>query len=89
MSKCNICNKEKDLRFGYCLSCAMSGEERSAKRTVIQHLKRAWINFKAKRYEYLGYDLRWAWQRFSRTGDYETGGYFDSEGHDWRNDDSS
>ena len=84
MGNCTSCKKEDELRFGVCFSCASSGESKAANRTVFQHLKTAIKNAQAKQYEYAGYDLKWAWQRLTRTGDYSKDGYFDSEGHNWR-----
>lgn len=82
---CHGCGRDEELRLGYCFDCAISGERRAAHRTVLQHLKQAFSNA-TKRYWFgVKCDLKWAAQRMLRVGDYAKGGYFDSEGHDWRN----
>jgi hypothetical protein len=73
-----------DVRFDACFDCASTGEERAAKRTTLQHLAKFWENIRHGNYEYSRYDLSWAWQRLTRTGDYARGGVFDREGYDWR-----
>jgi hypothetical protein len=79
---CDICKKKGDTRFGVCIDCASLAEEKAAKRTVIQHLKKCWANFKSKKYTYAKYDLRWAFQRLFLIGDYAKDGIF--KGYDWR-----
>lgn len=82
---CKCCDKPvDDVRFGVCFDCASTGEERTAKRTVFQHIKKGLLNVRVGNYEYCKYDFLWAWQRLTRTGDYREGGTFDKEGYDWR-----
>jgi len=83
-STCAHCGKRTELRMGCCYDCAMSGEERAAKSTVRQHLMKFVRNLIRRKWFYAKCDIRWAWQRLTRTGDYRTGGYFDKEGHRWR-----
>ena len=82
--KCIFCGRHEELRMGVCFDCAMSGESKSAKRTVLGHLKQSLKNIKRRRWDYVRYDLTWAFQRLTRSGDYATGGYFDQQGHEWR-----
>jgi len=83
--RCKCCEKlVDDVRFDTCFDCASSGEARAAKRTVFQHIAKGWLNLRHGNFEYAKYDFSWAWQRATRTGDYATGGTFDSEGCDWR-----
>ncbi len=82
---CQVCgNEDKDLRLGICFDCAFSAEERAAKRSVLEHLRKCFTNLKNRNVEFAKYDLRWAFQRLTRTGDYADGGTFDFEGYDWR-----
>ena len=83
-SICRSCKREEELRGGYCFDCATRGEVRAAKRTVIQHIAKAMQNIKAGS-RYWRTDLKWAWERLTRTGDYRKDGYFDGERIDWRN----
>lgn len=83
LSVCRGCKREEELRLGYCFDCASKGEERAAKRTVIGHIKKAWENYRAGSRNWR-YDLKWAWERATRTGDYKRNGYFDREGINWR-----
>lgn len=81
---CRGCGKlNEDLRLSFCFDCATRGEERAAKRTVVQHLYKALQNV-LKGSSCWRYDLRWAFQRLVRTGDYDEGGYFDRQGIKWR-----
>ena len=82
--KCSSCGREAELRLGCCFKCAMNGERRAACRTVLQHLWKALSNLRKRKWGHMRYDLSWAWQRATRSGDYSTGGYFDGEGHPWR-----
>lgn len=82
--KCVGCGVEDELRLGHCYDCATRGEERAAKRTVAQHLMKACRNVLSGHWLYAKFDLSWAWQRLTRTGDYAAGGPFDWEGYDWR-----
>jgi hypothetical protein len=73
-----------DVRFDACFDCASTGEERAAKRTVMQHIAKGFDNLQYGNFEYAKYDFSWAWQRLTRTGDYSNSGTFDFEGYDWR-----
>lgn len=73
---CKGCGRNTELRLGFCFDCASRGEVRAAQRTVVQHLRKALQNAKIKRWDYVRYDLRWAWERLTRTGDYGKRGYF-------------
>lgn len=77
-STCLGCKKKEELRFGYCFDCAHSGELRAAKRPVMQHIKMALTNVIKKNRNWK-YDIRWAWERATRTGDYKSGGYLEQE----------
>lgn len=84
MATCLFCGVDEELRLGCCWDCANSGEMRAAKRTVAQHLAKAIDNLRRCRWFNAKCDLRWAWERFTRTGDYATNGYFDKHQPDWR-----
>lgn len=81
---CDGCGLIRELRYGYCFDCANNGEERAAKRTVIQHLKKCFEHIKSMDFELAKYDFTWAVMRATRTGDYSKDGYFDKQGHQWR-----
>lgn len=77
---CSVCGQIDETRFGVCFGCATAGEERAARRTVLQHLShgfgrvaRGWFDFGTRM------DFVWAWERLTRTGDYAPGGTFDRE----------
>ena len=78
---CKGCQKDDELRLGYCFECAEAGEARAAKRTVLQHIgtmiRNLWRGSDDAKY-----DFKWAWERLTKTGDYAPGGYF--ERHDIR-----
>lgn len=80
---CKGCKKDEELRLGYCWDCACAGEARAAKCTIIGHLAKAIRNI-VKGSPNWRIDISWAWQRLTGTGDYKDGGYFDSQGIDWR-----
>jgi len=84
---CLGCGRVTEGRMNFCFDCAHTGEKRAAKRTVLQHLRKCLSNFRRRRWWQARYDLTWAIQRLTRTGDYSKDGYFDSEGHDWRHHD--
>lgn len=81
---CKGCGKEEELRMGFCFDCAFKGEARAAKRTVEQHLEKALEKVRSGNTENAKYDIRWALERLTLTGDYADGGTFDQEGYDWR-----
>ena len=72
---CARCGKTDELRLGFCWDCANLGEQRSARRTVWQHIRKGLRNI-AHRNDNYRYDFRWAWQRLTKTGDYAPDGYF-------------
>ncbi len=78
---CVGCGRDEELRGGWCFDCATMGERKAANMTVWQHLAMAFANARQRRFDYATFDLRWAWQRLTRTGDYRRGGYFEREGH--------
>lgn len=85
MFKCNFCGREDtDLRMGCCFDCATAGEARAAKRTVVQHLVTGVKNTLKGNWFSAQCDFSWAWERLTRTGDYQPGGYFDYQVPDWR-----
>jgi hypothetical protein len=73
--KCDHCGKDDELRFGCCWDCASAGEARAARRTVLQHLSSAYRNL-WRRNGNAKYDIKWAWERLTKTGDYAPNGYF-------------
>lgn len=76
---CRACKKQDDdLRFGICFDCALAGEKRSACRTVTQHILRGMKNL-IKNSDNYKFDLKWAWERLMRTGDYKRGGIFERD----------
>lgn len=80
MAQCSVCGAEDDdLRFGVCFACAEAGERRAAQRTVRQHLGTAVRNLWRGKLTYARYDLTWAWQRLTKTGDYAPGGTFEQD----------
>lgn len=83
-ARCGKCGRHVELRLGFCFDCAQGGEERAAKRSVLEHMAKAVENVRKRRWQYAYYDITWAWQRLTRTGDYSKGGTFDFEGYDWR-----
>lgn len=85
MLVCSSCRQPvDDIRGGVCWDCACDGEARAAKRTALQHLAQAARNVLAGNFSVVRFDLGWAWERATRTGDYARGGYFDSAGINWR-----
>jgi len=77
MTICQYCNNpDDDLRMGCCWDCASAGELRAARRTVTQHLGNAVRNLAAGNFANARFDLCWAWERLTKTGDYAPGGYF-------------
>ncbi len=78
--KCIKCGGDGngELRWGFCFDCASAGEEKAARRTVWQHVVAAAGNIRSGG-ENWRYDLSWAWQRLTRSGDYKRGGCFERE----------
>ena len=82
--KCKFCGREGELRFSCCFDCASRGEERLAKRTVIQHVVVGFRQIFRGRRDYARIEFSLAFQRMFRIGDYAEAGYFDWEGINWR-----
>lgn len=82
--KCTCCGNDDELRLGVCFDCASAGEAKAAKRTVDQHLRMALHNLSVGYTENARFDIQWAIERFTGTGDYAEGGYFDRRGIEWR-----
>lgn len=80
---CVFCGKTAELRLGACWGCATTGEATAANRSVLEHLGRGIQNL-AKGSPNARFDLVWAWERLTRTGDYSRGGYFDDFVPGWR-----
>jgi hypothetical protein len=76
MMTCRICNSDSDTRMGVCFDCATSAERIASKRTVFGHLRHAVKNLIDRNWLFARFDLSWAWQRFTRTGDYASDGAF-------------
>ncbi len=76
MSICRGCGADDEIRLGYCWDCAVSGEERAAKRTVLQHFTKCVGHASRGFWTEARIDLRWAWERLTRTGNYKPGGEF-------------
>lgn len=81
---CGACGKFQDLRYGICFSCATAAEERLACRWVVGHLWNAAVHAARGGFRVALIDLRMAWARLWRVGDYKRGGYFDRQGYRWR-----
>lgn len=75
--RCKACGKIEELRAGFCFDCCTEGERRAANRTVLQHLWKCVRNLFRRKFAYARYDICWAWERLTRTGDYAKGGYFE------------
>jgi hypothetical protein len=73
---CVGCGAEDDLRLGFCFDCATAGEERAARRTVLQHICKGVWNFVRGRFWQARFDFTWAWGRLTKTGDYASNGEF-------------
>jgi hypothetical protein len=76
---CTTCGQAEETRFGVCFGCANAGERHAACRSVAQHIAKAASNVRQGRWQSARYDLSWAWQRLTNSGDYKPGGYFDRE----------
>jgi hypothetical protein len=76
---CSRCGTVEELRLGVCFDCAEAGEAHAARRSVAMHLLTAVKNVGRRRLDYSRFDLTWAWQRLTRTGDYASGGTFERE----------
>lgn len=82
--KCNGCGADDEVRLGFCFDCANAGEVRAAKMSVLQHLSKAITNARRGAWWNAKIDVKWAYERLTRTGDYRRDGYFDKMGIDWR-----
>jgi len=77
---CAGCGQPEELRMGYCFDCAMAGEERAARRSVLQHLRCGFGRILLGNFSFATrMDFVWAWERLTKTGDYAPGGEFDSQ----------
>lgn len=84
LQTCNSCGRPKDLRLGFCFDCATEGEQRAARRTVLQHAAKGVGHALRGYWTEARFDFAWAWERLTQTGDYAPGGYFDHHAPDWR-----
>lgn len=83
--KCIFClAKDVETRMGCCFDCATRGEDRAARRTVVQHIGKGLLNVARGRWGNARFDFRWSWERLTRTGDYAPNGYFDRQVPDWK-----
>lgn len=73
--RCAGCGRDEELRLGFCFDCATAGEERAARRTVLQHVAKGLRNL-WNRNSNACFDFKWAWERLTRTGDYARNGEF-------------
>jgi hypothetical protein len=78
---CACCGEPEELRMGFCFDCATKGEERAAKRSVLQHVAKGVRHIFTGHYTNARIDFSWAWERLTRTGDYKPGGEFDRQGY--------
>lgn len=77
---CVSCGQDEELRMGVCFECATSGEREAAARSVSGHLGHAFRRMLRGRFDFgTKTDLKWAWERLTRTGDYRPGGSFEQE----------
>lgn len=82
---CRGCGVFDELRGGWCWDCASRGELKRARWTVLQQVKSGLAHLRTRHWFEAKCDFRWAWQRFTRTGDYAPGGYLDQEyGNTWK-----
>jgi len=72
---CKGCGKDAELRLGFCFDCATAGEERAARRNVVQHLMKGLQNLWLRNGN-ARFDFKWAWERLTRTGNYAPNGEF-------------
>lgn len=81
MMQCYSCGQDEDCRLGFCFECATIAEDKAAKRTVVQHLKKAVSHFYLGLFVEARIDLCWAWERLTGTGDYAPDGEFSRTGN--------
>lgn len=79
MGICLRCKNDDDLRLGFCFDCATAGERKAANRSALQHVMKAVQNACKGNWSNARYDLAWAIERLTRTGDYAPGGVFERE----------
>jgi hypothetical protein len=84
LRKCERCEQVKETRSEICFECADSVAHAVAHCTVLGHLNEALANARMCQWEFVLYDLHWAWARFTRTGDYARDGMFDRTQPCWR-----
>lgn len=76
-AKCGSCGQPAaDLREGVCFSCASNAEDGVAKRSVEEHLQSALKHLERGLTEYAEIDIKWAYERLTRTGQYGPRGDF-------------
>jgi len=74
MSKCVVCNEENgDTRYGVCFDCATEGDLRLGARTVREHLAHAWKEVWTGDWWVARLDVKCAWERLWRIGEYAPG----------------
>lgn len=81
LEPCEDCEKSKT---GICDYCYQDSMTYLAKMTVFQHLLASLGSL--FEFDFFGvcFELVWAFQRLTRTGDYGKGGEFERMGIDWR-----
>lgn len=71
---CRGCGRDDDdLRMEYCFDCASDGDLRLGRRSVLQHLGKAISHAAPRCWWKARIDLKCAWQRLRRTGEYAPG----------------
>lgn len=71
--KCVKCQREDDLRLGYCFDCATEGDLRLGRRSVMQHWRHGIGSLLQGVWWRARIDFRCGWERMWRTGDYAPG----------------
>lgn len=81
---CHACERDEELRRGFCFDCCNIAERLACKRSTWRHLVSFIGHVLRRKWENAQIDIRWAWGRLTNTGDYRPGGYFDKEHPGWR-----
>lgn len=77
---CVSCGAMDETRMGVCWDCACAGEEKAARRSVMQHVFHGLGKVVRGRFDFgTRMDFTWAWERLTKTGDYAPGGEFDRQ----------
>jgi len=79
MGRCKRCGCYDDLRMGTCFDCADAAERRAAQRSAGQHIGMGFRLLREARWTSARICFLWAWERWTRTGDYAPGGVFERE----------